>query len=191
MFELNAKVNAAIGDFVKKIIYHEQTDKLTTVEDINAMDRTSLARQFIEEYFSDGKDVRLDEMEELESYAAKRIDRLIPRTYFFCANKEALDGLPRVFIRRIFNTLGKDGFNITAGLQYYYDHDFSKEKDFVKRTEASSKQLDYLKELGEVNGFQLRNEHFLSKQHASFLINYLRGDTEEEPVIFPFFFVEC
>lgn len=197
MFEKNTEINADIDAFVKKLVFNSYTYEVWDVEYLNNCDRNELAREFASEFFDDK---RLREQgydaiggkshyNEFIKYVALKIDRLIPRIYFMEANKEFSEQYNSLLTKRIFTTYGKDEFEATAGLVYKYPQDFSEEEGYIQETAASDKQIEYLDTLAGQQGFQLVNSEYLSKINANALIEYFKGTTEIEPIVFTYFII--
>ena len=104
-------------------------------------------------------------------------------------NRKMSEKYTSLLTARIWNTYGKDGFDCTKDLLYFYDHDFTDETEYVKNTAATQKQLEYLEKLAKQNGYQLNNVEYMSKMHAAALIEYFSGNSDMEPVPFEFFTV--
>ena len=197
MFEKNAEINKMIASFVEKIIFNVYTGEVWDTESINSYDRKELALEFKSEYFTQQRLIQegydsiggKDNLNKFLDYVAKKIDRLIPRLYFMELNKKFSEQYTSLLTKRIFTTYGKEGFESTAGLNYYYKHDFTEEKEYIKETAATEKQIEYLDNLAEKQGFQLINTEYLSKVNANALIEYFSGTTEIEPIVFTFFTV--
>lgn len=194
-FEDNAEIKKEIADFTQKLIFNVYTGEVWDPEVINEYKRMDLAREFIGEYFSDyrlkfngyddigGK----NNLKDFQVYVAYKIDRLIPRLYFLEVNKGLTEEYTLLLTNRIFMTHGKDGYMITSDLVYEFKHDFSEEEQYIKESSASEKQTDYLNTLAKQQGFQLINKEYLSKMNANHLIEYLKGDSEIQPIVFSFF----
>lgn len=197
MFENNSEINKSIEKFTRRIIYDTYTGKLRDAECLNNFKRMDLAKEFVSAYFdedrlsAEGYDSigGAANLSDFTEYVAKAIDRLIPRLYFMESNHKLSERYTSLLTNRIWNTYGKDGFDCTKDLKYFYDHDFTIEKNSVKDTAATPKQLDYLAKLAKQNGYQLNNIEYMSKPHAAGLIEYFSGNSDIEPVNFDFFTV--
>lgn len=190
-FDEDAKLYIALNDFIHDLLYNTYTNKLFEPELLNKIDRIELATRFSDVYTNEyeGDFTDKSKVEELINYAAKEIDRLIPKVYFIEMNKAMCEKYTPLFVRRIYDTEGKDGFDIIDRFSYAYEHDFSEEKKYIKESLASEKQITFLKTLGKNAGYLLWHEKYLSKTYANQIIEYLSEKTAIEPVIFPFFFV--
>ena len=72
-------------------------------------------------------------------------------------------------------------------MKYVYEQDFSVENDYIKSSQPTKRQLNYLEKLSTQNGFQLCNTEYLSKNYATSLIEYLNEQGTLEPINFNFF----
>ena len=198
MFSKNKKINSDISNFVKKIIFNVYTGEVWEPEVINDYNRKELAKEFATEFFSDNELLKNGydsiggkvNMPDFLDYVARKIDRLIPRLYFMELNKDFSEQYTSLLTKRIFTTYGKEGFEVTSPLIYQYKHDFSEEEEYIRETSASPKQLEYLDTLAEQQGYQLVNTEYLSKINANNLIEYFKGPTEVEPIVFTYFVIE-
>lgn len=191
-FSEDAKLHHALNTFVRDLIYNQYTKSLWDIDFLNSMDKEDLGERFARSYvseYSNEFDQDNESEEHLAIYAAKQIDRLIPRMYFLENNKELCNKYAPLLVRRIYETRGKDGFSITAKFKYQFDHDFSEERKMLKETTATEKQIAFLKKLGRAEGYLLWHEDYLSKTYANQMITYLQEKQGEEPTVFPFFFV--
>lgn len=191
-FDEDAKLHNALNNFVLDLIYNKYNETLWDVEMLNHMDREELGEQFASGYvkhYANEFEENKDSIEHLSVYAAKEIDRLIPRLYFLEKNHEICEKYSPLLARRIYDVKGKDGFQATEGMQYQFDHDFSDEQRIIKASKASDKQISFLKKLGKDEGYLLWHEDFLSKTYANQMITYLSEKNSEQPTVFTFFFV--
>ena len=194
IFEEDATLHNGLNNFVKNLIYNSFTDNLFDATFLNALDREELGEQFTNSYVLEYKpDCRPEQMEmyknQLSVYAAKEIDRLIPFFYFMELNTELSSRYTPLLTRRIYETKGKDSFQCTADFEYKYDHDFNAHRELLKKSSATDKQISLLKDLGKKIGYLLWHEEYLSKTHASQLIEYLSEKNVQEPIVFSYFFV--
>jgi len=194
MFDV-PEINKSIEKFTNKLLKNAYTGKLWDEETMNAFDRKQLAKEFIDEYFSESK-LKAEgydaiggkkNINDFQEYVARRIDRLIPRLYFMESNRTLSERYTGLLTKRIFTTNGKEGLACTQKLVYKYEHDFSEEEKYIKTSRPTKKQMDYLEKLSKQNGFQLCNAEYLSKNYAASLIEYLNEQSSVEPVIFDFF----
>lgn len=84
-FDEDAKLHNALNNFVLDLIYNKYNETLWDVEMLNHMDREELGEQFASGYvkhYANEFEENKDSIEHLSVYAAKEIDRLIPRLYF-------------------------------------------------------------------------------------------------------------
>ncbi len=193
-FEEDAILHNCLNNFVKDLILNSFTDNLWDATFLNSLDRDELGEQFICSYIREYKpDCSGEELinyrNELLIYSSKEIDRLIPYFYFMESNTELSNKYTPLLTRRIYDTKGKDNFQCTAELEYKFDHDFTAHKDLLKKSSATEKQITLLKDLGKKIGYLLWHEEYLSKTHASQLIEYLSEKNVQEPIIFSYFFV--
>lgn len=195
MFQDNSEINKCIESFTQNLLINGLTGELWDAETLNEFDRTELAKEFIDGYFSETKlkSEGYDAIggkknyDEFKTYVAHQIDRLIPRLYFMKANEALSDKYTPLLTKRIFTTNGKDGLNCTKDLKYVYEQDFSVENDYIKSSQPTKRQLNYLEKLSTQNGFQLCNTEYLSKNYATSLIEYLNEQGTLEPINFNFF----
>lgn len=195
MFQGNKELNKLIEQFAKKLLINGYTGQLWEPVTLNSLNREALASEFENEFFTDSrlKSEGYDSIggkkniDKFNDYVARKIDRLIPRLYFMEANRKMSEKYTSLLTKRIFTTNGKDGLKCTENLIYFYDHDFSEEEKYIKETEATPKQIEYLEKLCSQNGYQLYNSEYLSKAYATSLIEYLNGNSIVEPIIFDFF----
>lgn len=191
-FSENANLHNALNNFVEDLIYNKYTERLWDVEFLNSMDKKELGQKFAYSYIRKYQNEFENEeytQADLANYAAHQIDRLIPRVYFLEDNIELCNKYTPLLVRRLFDVKGKDGFKSVAGIEYQFEHDFTQEKDILKETTATEKQITYLKKLGQAEGYLLWHEEFLSKTYANQMITYLQEKQGEQPTVFPFFFV--
>lgn len=195
MFQGNKELNKLIERFTKKLLINGYTGQLWEPVTLNSLNRESLASEFSNEFFTDSrlKSEGYDSIggkkniDLFNDYVARKIDRLIPRLYFMEANRKMSEKYTSLLTKRIFTTNGKDGLECTENLIYFYEHDFSEEEKYIKETEATPKQIEYLEKLCKQNGYELYNAEYLSKAYATSLIEYLNGNSIVEPIIFDFF----
>lgn len=195
MFQGNKEINRAIERFTKKLLINGYTGQLWEPITLNSLNRETLAEEFSSEFFTDErlKSEGYDciggkkNMDLFLKYVAKKIDKLLPRLYFMEANRKMSEKYTSLLTKRIYTTNGKDGLECTKDIKYFYEHDFSEEEKYIKETNATNKQLDFLEKLCEQNGYQLYNQEYLSKAYATSLIEYLNGHNIIEPIIFDFF----
>ena len=83
-FNEDAEINSEINYYIKKIAYNPYTGNLWDIETVNTLNRTFLAEEFANNFFSskDSATITKKEYEEFINYVAKQIDRLLPRFYF-------------------------------------------------------------------------------------------------------------
>ena len=191
-FNESAKLYVSLNKFICDLLYNSYTKKLFQPELLNEIDRDELAEDFSNNYINEYIDDFPENYnsEELKDYVAKEIDRLIPRLYFLEINKELCAKYTPLFVRRIFDIEGKDGFDVVDKLKYKYNHDFSETEKYIKESAASEKQISFLKTLCKNTGHLLWREKYLSKTCANQIIEYLSEKTFIEPVVFSFFIVQ-
>jgi len=188
----NTDINNLIYQYIKKITYKKYTDDIYDCAYFNSIDRIKSANEIAKLYFqrNDYNSIGGKKNEEdFINYIAIQIDKLIPIFCFMESNKKLSNRYNTLLIRRIFITHGKDYFPITENINYVYEHDFSKEKEYIKKTLATPKQLEYLKQMAGEQGFILINEEYMSKEIAQKIILYLKGSLETEPRLFSFFMI--
>lgn len=183
-----AIVDSEIINYLQKISFNQYTNNLYDIEKMNLIDRKKAAKEFTEEFFYNGYYEIINEItyDELISYVAKQIDRLIPRFFFVIIHKELCKKYTSALVHRIFLTHGKDGFEYTKGFIYHFEQDFSVETENIKKTSVTQAQMQLLNKLLEEQGFQLINAEYLSKPYANAIIKYLNGE-QKEPIWFEFF----
>ena len=128
-------------------------------------------------------------LEEFVEYIAKQIDKLIPLYCFMHTNKNLSDRYNSILTRRIFNSHDKNYFPCTENLLYVYEQDFSKEKEYIKKTKVTINQMSFLKKLSDEQGFVIINKEYMTIENAKSLIAYLKGTIEHEPRLFNFFMI--
>lgn len=192
MFQDNVDINKNIYKLVKELCTSYYSGGLKDYNTINNIDRELEAENFINNYIIKNSASAIggnENRQEFKEYVALEIDRLIPLFCFLELNRDLSHHYNRILTRRIFLTYGKNEFDFTKDLVYKYKHNFKKEKEYIKNTLITEKQLKYLKQLAMEQGFLVDNEDFLSKAYAQLLIKYLKGESDEEPNIFGFFIV--
>lgn len=191
-FSEDARLHNALNKFVEQLLYNNFTGNLWDIDFLNSMDREELGEQFASSYISEYANEFEDDnssASHLSVYAAKQIDRLIPRLYFLESNKDLSTKYTPLLARRVYEVKGKDGFSITANIRYQFDHDFTDENKMISETTATEKQIAFLQKLGKAKGYLLWHEEYLSKTYANQMITYLDKEQGEEPTVFSFFFV--
>lgn len=191
-FSENAEINSEINNYIKKIAYNPYTGNLWDVETMNTLNRTFLAEEFANSFFSGDIGVFSSDKRaynEFIKYVAHQIDRLLPRFYFMENHRDLSERYSALLTKRIFTTYGKDGFEETEHFIYQFEQDFSTEENYIKKTAASQAQIELLKRLTVEQGFQLINSEYLSKNYASDIIKYFNGELSSEPAFFEFFTV--
>lgn len=190
-FNEDAEINSEINNYIKKIAYNPYTGNLWDIETVNTLNRIFLAEEFANNFFS-GKDsatITKKEYEEFINYVARQIDRLLPRFYFMENHRDLSEKYTSLLTKRIFTTYGKDGFEETEDFIYQFEQDFSKEEEYIKKSAASSAQIELLKKLSQEQGYQLINSEYLTKTNANAIIKYFNGESDTEPIVFDFFTV--
>ena len=191
-FNENANLHNALNNFVQDLIYNKYTERLWDVEFLNSMDKTELGQRFAYSYmrkYPNECETEEYSQTDLSKYAAVQIDRLIPRIYFLETKIDLCNKYTPLLARRLYDVKGKDGFKATVDFKYQFEHDFTQEKEILKETTATDKQITFLKKLGQAEGYLLWHEEFLSKTYANQMITYLQDKQGEQPTVFPFFFV--
>ena len=197
MFENNSDIRKKIEKFTKRVIFNSYEGKLWDADNLNNFDRMDLAKEFVDMYFDEDR-LAVEgydsiggaaNLKSFKEYVAKSIDRLIPKLYFHEVNEKLTEKYSALLTTRIFNTYGKDGFACTKDLKYFYDQDFSEEQNYVHDTAVTEKQLEYLNKLAKQHGYQMNNTEYMSKMHATSLIEYFSGNSDVEPIVFLFFTV--
>lgn len=190
-FNEDAEINSEINNYIKKIAYNPYTGNLWDIETVNTLNRTFLAEEFANNFFSskDSATITKKEYEEFINYVAKQIDRLLPRFYFMENHRDLSEKYTSLLTKRIFTTYGKDGFEETENFIYQFEQDFSKEEEYIKKSAASSAQIELLKKLSQEQGYQLINSEYLTKTNANAIIKYFNGESDTEPIVFDFFTV--
>ena len=191
-FNENANLHNALNNFVQDLIYNKYTERLWDVEFLNSMDKTELGQRFAYSYmrkYPNECETEEYSQTDLSKYAAVQIDRLIPRIYFLETKIDLCNKYTPLLARRLYDVKGKDGFKGTVDFKYQFEHDFTQEKEILKETTATDKQITFLKRLGQAEGHLLWHEEFLSKTYANQMITYLQDKQGEQPTVFPFFFV--
>ena len=191
-FESNVEINNLIHKHMNKIIYNKYTDDLWDYMSLNILNREEEALNFVLQYFKSHSYSAIDgenNKDDFIKYVAMKIDRLIPLFCFMDANKKLTKRYNSLLTRRIFMVHGKDHFKYTQHLEYRYQQDFSKEKEYIKKTTVTNKQIDFLKKLCDEQGFLLINEQYMTKENAKKIISYLKGETDNEPLFFTFFLI--
>lgn len=191
-FRESVEINDEINKLIKKLLHNQYTGNLWDYTTLNALDREKEAQTFVETYI---KKNGVDSIEGVQNkndfiiYVAKQIDRLIPLSFFMEYNTQLSFRYNSLLTRRLFITDGKDGFEITENFEYKYPQDFSSEKAYLEKTNASAKQIQYIKNLAEEQGFLVTNTKYLSMSNAKKIISYLKGEIDQEPLLFNFFIV--
>lgn len=191
-FSNNAEINYLINQYVKKCTYDKIPEDSWDCEYLNNLDREKEAEKIANFYFKANDYNSIGGPKNRNNfikYISMQIDKLIPLFVFMNTNMKFQDRYNAILARRIFITKGKDYFPITQNLIYKYDHDFSKENEYIKKTLVTEKQLEYLKKIAEEQGFQIINEEYLSRDYASNIISFISGKSEIEPRIFGFFVI--
>lgn len=183
-------IDSEIINYLEKISFNQYTNNLLDTESINILDRECAAENFLEDFFYNGNYEIINEIKynELISYVAKQIDRLIPRFFFIINHKDLCIKYTSALVHRIFLTHGKDGFEETKSFIYHYEQDFSNEIENINKTKVTPAQIQLLDKLLSEHGYQLINSEYLSKTYANAIIKYLNGE-QKEPVWFDFFTV--
>ena len=174
----NTDINNLIYQYIKKITHGKYTDDEYDCAYFNSLDRIESAKKIADLYFkrNDYNSIGGKKNEEdFINYIAIQIDKLIPIFCFMEANKSLSNRYNTLLIRRIFMTHGKDYFPATENLEYIYEHDFTKEKEYIKKTLVTPKELEYLKQMAGEQGFVLINSEYMSKEIAQKIILYLKG----------------
>lgn len=189
-FNEDAEINSEINNYIKKIAYNPYTGNLWDIETVNTLNRTFLAEEFANIFFTN-KNITISrkEYDDFIVYVAKQIDRLLPRFYFMENHRDLSEKYTSLLTKRIFTTYGKDGFEETEDFIYQFEQDFSKEEEYIKKTAASSAQIELLKKLTLEQGYQLINFEYLTKTNANAIIKYFNGESDTEPIVFDFFTV--
>lgn len=198
-FSENAKVHYLLNEFVLDLIYNPYTKDLWGVDYLNSIDRQDLGEQFVKIFIREYEEELVDNEGKIDKelkklltdYAAREIDRLIPKVFFMEKNKELCKEYTPLLVRRIYDISGPSAFEYTKNFKYQFKHTdtFSEIKKTMEESKATEKQIQYLNDLGKNIGYLLWHEEYLSKNYANQLIEYLSEKNYTEPVIFSFFFV--
>lgn len=191
-YKNNAEINNLIYQHVNQLVINKYTNDTWDCDYLNKIDRMSEAKKVTSLYFKKNDFNSIGGIRNEDAfidYTAKQIDKLIPLFCFMHTNKGLSERYNSILTRRIFNSHDKNYFPCTENLLYVYEHDFSKEKEYIKKTKVTINQLSFLKKLSDEQGFVIINKEYMTLENAKNLIAYLKGNLEHEPRLFNFFMI--
>lgn len=191
-YKNNVEINNLIYQHVSQITVDKYTNDIWDCDLLNQIDRMSEAKQVSALYFKKNDFNSIGGIKNEEAfikYIAFQIDKLIPLFCFMHENKALSERYNSILTKRIFYTHDKNHFPCTENLLYTFEHDFSKEKEYIKKTKVTINQLGFLKKLADEQGFVIINKEYMTLENAKNLIAYLKGNLEHEPRLFGFFMV--
>ena len=191
-YKNNIEINNLISQHVNMLTIDKDTNEVWDCDFLNSIDRLEEAKKVSQLYFkkNDFNSIGgIKNEEEFIKYIAKQIDKLIPLYCFMHTNKNLSSRYNSILTRRIFNSHDKNHFPCTENLLYVYEQDFSKEKEYIKKTKVTINQMSFLKKLSDEQGFVIINKEYMTIENAKSLIAYLKGTIEHEPRLFNFFMI--